>query len=266
MMTPFSARCEQMSCQGQTLMDGSRSLRRAETAVTKRHQRCNEPPRSPWPRRAARRYKPGMNHEQILCRREGSVATIVLNRPEKLNAFTFRMLAEIHAALDTLPFDDLRALVFTGAGRAFSAGDDLIDMGGTDPAEDIRRGHHRLVTRLRGARVPVIAALNGYTLGAAFDLALACDFRIAAADAELGDVRVPRAMCSMSGAAFWLPRLVGLGPALEILLLGERIRHRARWRSAWSIASCHKRSSRRPWRRSSTACSLSLPGRSGRRR
>src|SRR5437762_672193 len=168
MMTPFSARCEQMSCQGQTLMDGSRSLRRAETAVTKRHQRCNEPPRSPWPRRAARRYKPGMNHEQILCRREGSVATIVLNRPEKLNAFTFRMLAEIHAALDTLPFDDLRALVFTGAGRAFSAGDDLIDMGGTDPAEDIRRGHHRLVTRLRGARVPVIAALHGYTLGAAF--------------------------------------------------------------------------------------------------
>jgi len=164
-----------------------------------------------------------MNHEQILCRREGSVATIVLNRPEKLNAFTFRMLAEIHAALDTLPFDDLRALVFTGAGRAFSAGDDLIDMGGTDPAEDIRRGHHRLVTRLRGARVPVIAALNGYTLGAAFDLALACDFRIAAADAELADVRVPRAMCSMSGAAFWLPRLVGLGPAIEILLLGERI-------------------------------------------
>ncbi|TMA99682.1 MAG: hypothetical protein E6J70_12455 [Deltaproteobacteria bacterium] len=115
-----------------------------------------------------------MTYEQILCRRDGPVATIVLNRPEKLNAFTFRMLGEIHAALDTLLLDDLRALVFTGAGRAFSAGDDLIDMGGTDPAEDIRRGHHRLITRLRGVRLPVVAALNGYTLGAAFDLALAC--------------------------------------------------------------------------------------------
>src|SRR5437763_12605665 len=152
-----------------------------------------------------------MNHEQILCRREGSVATIVLNRPEKLNAFTFRMLAEIHAALDTLPFDDLRALVFTGAGRAFSAGDDLIDMGGTDPAEDIRRGHHRLVTRLRGARVPVIAARHGSTLGAAFHRALACGFRTASPDPELGDVRVPRAICSMSGAARWRPPLGGLG-------------------------------------------------------
>src|SRR2546430_17399562 len=124
-----------------------------------------------------------MTYEHILCRRDGPVATIVLNRPEKLNAFTFPMLGEIHAALDMLPFDDLRALVFTGAGRAFSAGDDLIDMGGTDPAEDIRRGHHRLVTRLRGARVPGIAALNGYTLGAAFDLALARGLPIAAAGA-----------------------------------------------------------------------------------
>jgi len=168
-----------------------------------------------------------MTYEQILCRRNGRVATIVLNRPEKLNAFTFRMLGEIHAALDVLLLDDLRALVFTGAGRAFSAGDDLIDMGGTEPAEDIRRGHHRLVTRLRGLRLPVVAALNGYTLGAAFDLALACDFRIAAADAELGDVRVPRAMCSMSGAAFWLPRMIGMA---------------------------REASSRPPWRRSSGGC------------
>ena len=162
-----------------------------------------------------------MTYEQILCRRNGRVATIVLNRPEKLNAFTFRMLGEIHAALDVLLLDDLRALVFTGAGRAFSAGDDLIDMGGTEPAEDIRRGHHRLVTRLRGLRLPVVAALNGYTLGAAFDLALACDFRIAAADAELGDVRVPRAMCSMSGAAFWLPRMAELGIVHRIVPRSE---------------------------------------------
>ncbi len=164
-----------------------------------------------------------MAYEQVLCRRERQSATITLNRPEKLNAFTFRMLAELNAAVDEVDGPDLRALVLTGAGRAFSAGDDLIDMGGSDPAGDIRRGHHRLIRRLRALRVPVVAALNGYTLGAGFDLALACDFRIAAAEAELGDVRAGRAMCSMSGAAYWLPRMVGVARATEILLLGERL-------------------------------------------
>jgi hypothetical protein len=64
----------------------------------------------------------------------------------------------------------------------------LVDMGGTDPANDIRHGHHRLTLRLRALRISVVAALNGFTLGAVFDLALAADFRIAAGDAELGDV------------------------------------------------------------------------------
>jgi enoyl-CoA hydratase/carnithine racemase len=164
-----------------------------------------------------------MTYRQILLERAGPVATITLNRPEKLNAFTFRMLGEIKAALDAVCDGDLRVLVITGTGRAFSAGDDLIDMGGRDPAEDVRQGHHRIVQRLRALRLPVIAVLNGYTLGAGFDLALACDFRLAAAEAELGDVRVTRAMCSMSGAAFWLPRFVGMARATEILLLGERI-------------------------------------------
>jgi 2-(1,2-epoxy-1,2-dihydrophenyl)acetyl-CoA isomerase len=164
-----------------------------------------------------------MAYEQITFRREGSVATITLDRPAKLNALTFHMLAELNAALGEAMDGELRVLVLTGAGRAFSAGDDLIDMGGTDPAEDIRRGHHRLVRRLRHLRVPVIAALNGFTLGAGLDLALACDFRIAAAEAELGDVRATRAMCSMSGAAYWLPRMVGVARAMEILLLGERM-------------------------------------------
>jgi 2-(1,2-epoxy-1,2-dihydrophenyl)acetyl-CoA isomerase len=164
-----------------------------------------------------------MQYEQITCSRDHAVATITLNRPEKLNAFTFRMLAEINAALDGVADADLRALVITGTGRAFSAGDDLLGMGGIDPAEDIRQGHHRMIRRLRALRVPVVAALNGFTLGAGLDLALACDFRIAADDAALGDVRATRAMCSMSGAAYWLPRMVGVARATEILLLGERI-------------------------------------------
>jgi 2-(1,2-epoxy-1,2-dihydrophenyl)acetyl-CoA isomerase len=165
-----------------------------------------------------------MTYREILLRRHGPVATIVLHRPEKLNAFTFPMLAEMNDAVAALATDETpRALVLTGEGRAFSAGDDLGGMGGTDPPNDIRGGHHRLVKQLRALRMPVVAALNGFTLGAGFDLALACDFRIAAHEAELGDVRVPRAMCSMSGAAFWLPRLIGLARATELLLLGDRI-------------------------------------------
>lgn len=168
-------------------------------------------------------FRDCMSYEQIRCRRDGACATITFDRPEKLNAFTFRMLAEIEGAMDEVDDPDLRAIVFIGAGRAFSAGDDLVDMGGTDPANDIRNGHHRLILRLRRLRVPVIAALNGYTLGAASDLALAADFGIAAADAELGDVRTKQALCSMSGAAYWLLRMVGVARATEILLLGERI-------------------------------------------
>lgn len=155
--------------------------------------------------------------------RDGALLIITLDRPAKLNAFTFPMLAELEAALGTAAAPPTRVVVLTGAGRAFSAGDDLVDMGGHDPAEDIRRGHHRIVHRLRTLRLPVVAALNGVTLGAALDLALACDFRLAADEAELGDVRATRAMCSMSGAAWWLPRMVGVARATELLLLGERI-------------------------------------------
>jgi len=165
-----------------------------------------------------------MSPQHIRTRRDGAVATIVLHRPEKLNAFTFPMLAELNDTVDAVAADaGVRALVLTGAGRAFSAGDDLAGMGGSDPPADIRGGHHRLVKALRALRIPVVAALNGFALGAGFDLALACDFRVAATEAELGDVRVPRAMCSMSGAAYWLPRMIGVARATEILLLGERL-------------------------------------------
>ena len=164
-----------------------------------------------------------MAHVRMTSTHDGAVAVVTLDRPEKLNAFTFPMLAQLDAALAEAATDATRAIVLTGAGRAFSAGDDLVDMGGSDPAEDIRNGHHRIIRRLRALRLPVVAALNGFALGAGFELALACDFRIAAAEAEVGCVRSTRAMCSMSGAAWWLPRIVGVARATEILLLGARL-------------------------------------------
>jgi 2-(1,2-epoxy-1,2-dihydrophenyl)acetyl-CoA isomerase len=164
-----------------------------------------------------------MAYEQIILAESEGILSITFNRPEKLNAFTFRMLAEINEVLNRRIDQSVRAVVFRGAGRAFSAGDDLVNMGGTNPLDDMRRGHHAMIKRIRALRLPVVAAIHGYGLGAAFDLALACDFRLAARSAELGDVRINRAINSMSGAAFWLPRYVGVGRASEILMLGERI-------------------------------------------
>jgi 2-(1,2-epoxy-1,2-dihydrophenyl)acetyl-CoA isomerase len=164
-----------------------------------------------------------MVYEQILVAKADGIATVTFDRPDKLNAFTFKMLDEINDALNGANITGIRVVVMRGAGRAFSAGDDLTGMGGTHPLDDMRRGHHGLVKRIRALRLPVIAAIHGYALGAAFDLALACDFRLAARSAQLGDVRVNRAMNSMSGAAFWLPRYVGMGRASEILMLGERL-------------------------------------------
>jgi 2-(1,2-epoxy-1,2-dihydrophenyl)acetyl-CoA isomerase len=164
-----------------------------------------------------------MNYEHIMFAKSAGVATITFNRPDKLNAFTFKMLEEINRVL-TRESADVRAVVFRGAGRAFSAGDDLAGMGGKrHPLDDMRAGHHAMIKQLRAMRIPVVGAVHGYAFGAAFDLILACDFRVAAESAFIGDIRVSRAINSMSGAAYWLPRYVGVGRASEILLLGEKI-------------------------------------------
>lgn len=164
-----------------------------------------------------------MEYEQIIFDQHEGVATITFNRAAKLNAFTFKMLEEVNQVLEKEGADS-RVIVFRGIGRAFSAGDDLIDMGGDGhPLYRMRAGHHALVKRIRALRIPVIAAIHGYAFGAAFDLILACDFRVMAHSAVIGDFRITRAINSMSGAAFWLPRYVGMGRASEILLLGERI-------------------------------------------
>jgi 2-(1,2-epoxy-1,2-dihydrophenyl)acetyl-CoA isomerase len=164
-----------------------------------------------------------MNYEQIRFAKSAGVATITFNRPGKLNAFTFKMLEEINHVL-TRESADVRALVFRGAGRAFSAGDDLAGMGGKrHPLDDMRAGHHAMIKQMRAMRIPLVAAVHGYGFGAAFDLILACDFRVAAESAFIGDIRVNRAINSMSGAAYWLPRYVGVGRASEILFLGEKI-------------------------------------------
>ncbi len=162
---------------------------------------------------------------------ESGVATITLDRPERLNALTFDVYAELRdafAALDTEP--GVRAVVITGAGRAFCSGGDVEEIIG--PLVSYDSAHLRefarmtcdLIGNIRRCRRPVVAAVNGTAAGAGAVIAAACDARIAAESAKIAFlfVRVGLSGADM-GAAWLLPRLVGRGRAAELLMTGEFI-------------------------------------------
>ena len=118
--------------------------------------------------------------------RDGAVQTITLNRPEKMNAFTRGMHGELNAALKQARDPEVRAVVITGAGRAFCAGQDLTEFGETgDIGATLRATYHPNVHAVRALEKPVIAAVNGVCAGAGLSLACVCDIRIAADDGEL---------------------------------------------------------------------------------
>jgi enoyl-CoA hydratase/carnithine racemase len=159
------------------------------------------------------------------------VATLTLNRPERLNALTFEVYAELRdtfRALDHEP--EVRAVVLTGAGRGFCSGGDVEDIIGALFGRDARGLREfttmtcDLVLAIRRCRKPVIAALNGTVAGAGAVIAAACDFRIASETAKIAFlfVRVGLSGADM-GASWLLPRIVGLGHATELLMTGEFI-------------------------------------------
>jgi len=159
------------------------------------------------------------------------VATVTLNRPERLNALTFEVYAELRdtfRALDTEP--GVRAIVLTGAGRAFCSGGDVEDIIGalfSHDAAGLRRFTKMtcdLILSIRRCRRPVIAALNGTVAGAGAVIAAACDIRVASESAKIAFlfVRVGLSGADM-GASWLLPRLVGLGNATELLMTGDFI-------------------------------------------
>ncbi len=163
--------------------------------------------------------------------RDTGVATITLNRPERLNALTFEVYAELRdtfLALDREP--GVRAVVLTGAGRGFCSGGDVEDIIGALFGRDsgglleFTRMTCDLVLALRRCRKPVIAALNGTVAGAGAVIASACDLRVAAESAKIAFlfVRVGLSGADM-GASWLLPRLVGLGQATELLMTGDFI-------------------------------------------
>ena len=159
------------------------------------------------------------------------VGTLVFARPARLNALTFEIYRELRDFIDRAgERDDIRALVLTGEGRAFCSGGDVEDIIGELFARDAKgllaftRATGALVASLRRVRKPVVAAVNGVAVGAGAVLALACDVRIAAADAKMAFLFPRVGLCGADmGAAYLLPRVVGLGRASELLLTGDTV-------------------------------------------
>ena len=159
------------------------------------------------------------------------VATIAFNRPDRLNALTFEAYADLRDLLAELPSrGDARVLVITGSGRGFCSGGDVEGIIGElqkmEPAEllEFTRMTGSVVRALRDCPLPVIAAVNGTAAGAGAVIALACDLRLLAASASFAFLftRVGLSGADM-GCAYLLPRVVGLGRASELLLLGDRV-------------------------------------------
>lgn len=163
----------------------------------------------------------GQGNGRVLTAREGAVAVITLDRPDKLNAITPQMTAALGRALDDIEDDDgVRAIVIEGAGRAFSAGFDL-EAGEWDSLESIRREMETdfdMILRFWNCPKPTVAALHGYCLGGALELALACDLAVAAQDTRLGE---PEVRFGSGIVALLLPWITGPKQAKELLLTGS---------------------------------------------
>jgi 2-(1,2-epoxy-1,2-dihydrophenyl)acetyl-CoA isomerase len=158
------------------------------------------------------------------------IGTITLNRPEKLNALNLEMVEELTEAMKMLSASrNVRVIVLTGAGRAFCAGADigLLQRIVADNDEEAGRrlvdGGRAVLTTIRHAHQPVLASLNGVAAGGGANLALACDLRIAADDAKIGQVFARLGLHPDWGGTYFLPRLVGPAKALELFLSAEMV-------------------------------------------
>ncbi|UCF68982.1 MAG: 2-(1,2-epoxy-1,2-dihydrophenyl)acetyl-CoA isomerase [Acidobacteriota bacterium] len=171
-----------------------------------------------------------MAYQFIKYELERSVAKITLSRPEVLNSFHRPMALELQAALDEARDDaTVRAVYLTGAGRAFSAGQDLAEAvppdGSAPPniGEIVRTSYNPIVRRIRQLEKPVVCAVNGVAAGVGANIALACDLVVAAEEASFLQAFTKIGLIPDGGGTFFLPRLVGFARATEMMMLGEKI-------------------------------------------
>jgi enoyl-CoA hydratase/carnithine racemase len=159
---------------------------------------------------------------------EDGIATITLDRPERLNAFTWQMMKDVIAAFDRTDADDaVRVVIVTGAGRAFCAGADLGSGGGTfdnsaqESIDQHRDGGGQAVLRIFDSQKPVIAAVNGPAVGVGVTMTLPMDVRIASTAAKFGFVFARRGIVPEACSSWFLPRLVGIAQAAEWVYTGR---------------------------------------------
>lgn len=170
-----------------------------------------------------------MTEPVLLDERDAGVAVLTLNRPRAKNALNFALLDALTAGLaSAAQAPEVRAIVLTGAGAAFCSGADLKssmaevqgNLGALDTAID---KYHAIIKTIVGAPKPVIAAVDGGAVGFGCDLALACDLRLASGEAYFQEKFVKIGLMPDGGGTFWLPRLVGLARAMEMMLTGEPV-------------------------------------------
>jgi enoyl-CoA hydratase len=178
-------------------------------------------------------YFPRMPYQTLTLAVADRIATITINRPEKLNALNDATIGELGAAADEVRTrGDVAGVILTGAGRAFVAGADIAELTGQRPIDARRRA-------LRGQAVfqqfedcpkPVVAAVNGFALGGGCELAMACHLRVASEAAKFGQPEVKLGITPGYGGTQRLPRLVGRGRAMQLQLTGETIDAAEAWR------------------------------------
>src|SRR5437660_3571486 len=172
------------------------------------------------------------NFQHLLIQEDNHVLKISMNRPEVYNAFNDTMLDELGEVLETAAQDAaVRCVVLTGTGRAFGSGQDLRSLAtiqasrGDAPvkvSEHLRK-YHRIVYAIRTMPKPVVAAVHGVAAGASCNIALACDMRIAADNARFIEAFARIGLVPDAGGGFFLPRLVGMGKALELSMLADEV-------------------------------------------
>ncbi len=172
-----------------------------------------------------------MEYKQIKCELSDNILTVTLSRPEKLNAFTPVMCEELVDVFSRADADDkIRVVIVTGAGRAFCAGADLGEiLSPSSPSslstglEDYRDPAGRITLLIYNLKKPVIAAINGPAVGVGITMTLAMDIRLASRDAKIGFVFTRRGLVPEGASTWFLPRIVGLGKAAELLITGRII-------------------------------------------
>jgi 2-(1,2-epoxy-1,2-dihydrophenyl)acetyl-CoA isomerase len=174
---------------------------------------------------------------EVETSRDGAVLTITLNRPEVLNAFNQGVHAGLRAALEDARGEEIRAVVITGAGRAFCVGQDLAEFreGEADIGGRLRSLYHPNVLAIRALEKPVIAAVNGPAAGAGLSLACACDLRIAASDAIFVPAFINIGLIPDAGGSYFIHRLLGFARAFEWMASGRRLA--AAEAQAWGLVS-----------------------------